>query len=191
MQPGAQRRVADAAARIDARPEQEAEMIGARRPVQPGDVGQRAQPDAAARLHQRQALDDEGAIEASQRRDIGDRGERDEIERQQQIGLQPLPPEAALAQRPVERDHRDEGHARRAERALPGHVVLPVGIDHDGVGQDFRRLMMIEHDHIHPEPPRLGERLETGRAAIGRDQQRRARAPPARGSPRCWGHSPR
>ena len=89
MRAGAQRRVADASARIDARPEQKAEMIGARRSVETGHIGQRAQADAAPRLHQRQALDDEGAVEAGQGRDIGHRRQRDEVQTKQQVGLQP------------------------------------------------------------------------------------------------------
>ncbi len=43
QQPGAERGVADAAAGIDARPEHEAEVIGRRRLVEAGGVGQRPQ----------------------------------------------------------------------------------------------------------------------------------------------------
>ncbi len=93
-QPCAERRVADASAGVDPRPEQKAEMIGPRRPVQPGDVGQRAQADAAARAHHLQTLDDKGAVEAGQRRDIGHRRQGDEVEAEEKVGLQPLPPEA-------------------------------------------------------------------------------------------------
>ncbi len=149
-------------------------MIGARRPVQPGDIGQGAQAYAPARLHQGEAFHDEGAVEAGQRRYVRHGGQSDDIEAEQQVRRRSFAPVAALAQRPVERHQRDKHHACRAKRALPRHVVLPVGVDDDRLGQDFGGLVMVEHDDVEPEFSRLDEGLETGRAAIDRHQKRRA-----------------
>ena len=55
-------------------------------------------------------------------------------------------------------------------------IVEPVRIDHDGVRQMLVGLVMVEHDHVHAEPARLGEWLDAGGAAIDGDQQRRAAA---------------
>ena len=73
--------VADPPAGVDPRPDQEAQVIGLRRPVGAGDVEQRREPGPAALAHHLQPLDDEGAVEAGQRHDVGDGGERDEVER--------------------------------------------------------------------------------------------------------------
>ena len=104
QQPRAERRVADPPARIDARPDHEAQMIGPRRTVGAGDVEQGRQPRPAALAHHLKPLDDEGPVEAGQRHDVGDRRERDEIERGDEIRRLPAAEEAALAQRAVERD---------------------------------------------------------------------------------------
>ena len=89
QQPHAEIGAADAAAGIDARAEQEAEMPGLRRAGQPRDVHQRGQAEMLAPPQRDQALGDEGAVEALERHHVGDRAERDQIEHRQQIGLRP------------------------------------------------------------------------------------------------------
>ena len=61
--------------------------------------------------------------------------------------------------------------------AEAGEVIGPVRI-HQRVdlGQFIAALMMIDHDHRHPEPAGFRQRLEAGGAAIHRHQQRRALA---------------
>ena len=58
-------------------------------------------------------------------------------------------------------------------REIVGPVRIHQRID---LGQFVAALMMIDHDHRHAEPPRFGQRLEAGGAAIHRHQQRRALA---------------
>ena len=86
QQPRAERGIADAAARIDARADEKAEMIGARRPVGARRVEQGGQARALALAHHGEAARDERAVEADERHDVGDRRQRDEIERGQEIG---------------------------------------------------------------------------------------------------------
>ena len=88
-QPRAERRVADPAARIDARPDQKTEMIGPWRTIRAGDVEQSGEPRPRAPTHHREPFGDEGAVETGQRRDVGDRRERHEVEAGEKIGLGP------------------------------------------------------------------------------------------------------
>ncbi len=88
---------ADAAAGIDARPEQKTEMPGFRRSGQPRHVHQADMPRTLAPAQRDQPLGDEGAVEADQRHHVGDGAERDIVEKRQQVGLRPLRgPKAAL-----------------------------------------------------------------------------------------------
>ncbi len=146
-----------------------------RRAVGAGHIEQRGKAGPPARAHQSEALDDKGAVEAGQLRHIGDRRQRDEIEPGQEIGLRPrFVPKSVLAQQPVHSDERHEDDARGAELAEAGEIILPVRIDDERIGQMFRRLMMIEHDRIEAEAPRLSERLMAHRAAIDGDEKFRA-----------------
>jgi hypothetical protein len=74
----------------------------------------------------------------------------------------------------LHRDERHENDARGTKISETGKIVLPVRIDDNRVGQNFRRLMMIEHDWVEVEPCRLGERRMAHRPAIHRDQKLRA-----------------
>ena len=80
---------ADAAAGVDARPEQEAEMKRLRRAGQPRHVHQRGEADVVAAAHRQQSLGDEGAVEALQRHHVGDGAERDDVEPAEQVRLRP------------------------------------------------------------------------------------------------------
>ncbi len=150
-------------------------MIGARRTVGARRVEQGREARTLALAHHGEAAQHEGAIEADERHDVGDRRQRDEIERGHEIGRRAAVKEARLAQRAIERDEAHVDDAGRAEIAEAGKIVLAVGID-DGerVGQVFRRLMVIEDDDVEAEPPRLGDRLVAHRAAIDGDDEARA-----------------
>ena len=96
----------------------------------------------------------------------------------QQIRLRHLAgPESAAAQFAIDRNQRHQHETDGCQMAETREVVGPVRI-HQGIdiGQFVAALMMIDHDHRHPEPPRVRERLKTGGAAIHRHQQRRALA---------------
>ena len=122
---------ADAAAGIDARAEQEAEVKRLRRAGQPRHIHQRGEPDVVAPSQRHQSLGDEGAVEALERHHIGDRAERDDDRAASRSGsgrasLQ----KPRAAQHAVDRDHRHEHQADRGEMAEPGQIVEPVRIDH-------------------------------------------------------------
>ena len=70
--------------------------------------------------HRDQALGDEGAVEADQRRHIRNRAERDVMQHAEQIGLGHLrAPEAALAQLAIDRNQRHQHEADGGEMAEP------------------------------------------------------------------------
>ncbi len=172
QQAHAERRVADAAAGVDARPDQKTEMIGARRAVGAGDVEQRGEARASALAHRLKAARDEGAIEADERHDVGDGRERDEIEPSEEVGRDPAGKEAAVAQSAVQRDKAHVDDAGGAEMSQTREIVLTVGIDNgERVRQLLRRLMMIEDDDIEAEPLGGGDRLMADRAAIDSDDK--------------------
>ena len=175
QEPDAQGRVADASARIDARADDKAQMVGPRRSVSAGDVEQRGEPGPAPLAHDREALYDKGAVEPDQRHDVGDGGERNEVERGDKVRRFASVPEARLAQRAIEGHQRHEDDARRAEIAEPGQIVLTVGIDERGCfRQRLRGLMVIEHDHLEAKLARDLERLAADRSAVDGHHERRA-----------------
>src|ERR1700722_10780566 len=167
QEPHAKACIADTPARVDAWADHKAQMIGSRRSVRAGGVEQSREPRAAALPHDREALDDKGAVEPDERHDIGDGGERDEVERRHEILAFAAGPEAGCPQRAVQRHERHEGHARRAEIAEPGKIVLAVGIDERRrLRQRLGGLMVIEHDHVEAELARDLKRLATDGAAV-------------------------
>ena len=150
-------------------------MVGSRRPVSAGDVEQSGEARTAALPHDREALDDKGAVEPDQRHDVGDGRERHEVEGSEQIRAFAAVPEACVAQSAIERDERHEDDARGAEIAEAGKVVLAVGIDERRrLRQHLRRLMVIEHDHVEAKLARDLERLAADGAAVDGHDQRRA-----------------
>ena len=80
QQPHAEIGAADAAAGIDARAEQKAEMPGFGRAGQPRHIHQADMPGALAPAQRDQTLGDEGAVEPDQRHHVGDGAERDVVE---------------------------------------------------------------------------------------------------------------
>ena len=150
-------------------------MIGPRRSVGPGDVEQGGEPRPAALAHDLQPLDDEGAVEAGQRHDVGDRRERHEIERGDEVRRLAPVPEAGFAQSPVQRDQRHEHHARGRQMAEAREIVRPVRVDErERLRQRLGSLVVVEHDHVEAEPRRRLERLVAHRPAVDGDDERRA-----------------
>ncbi len=163
----AEARVAYASAGVDARPDEKAQMLGPRRTVGARDVEQSRKPRTAPLAHDCEPLDDKGAVEADQRYDVGDGGQRHEIERGDQVRGRASVPEARLAQRAVQRHQPHVDDTGGAEITQSGKIVLPVGIDQrQRPRQRLRGLMMIKHDHVEAEPACELERLAAYRAAI-------------------------
>ena len=176
QEPHAEIGAADAAAGIDAGPQQKTEMPGFRRAGQPRHIHETDKSRLLAPAQHQQALGDEGAIEPDQRHHVGDGAERHVVEKRQQIGLGPrLGPKTPGAQFAIDRHHGHEHKPDRCEIAQSGEIVAPVRID------DCRRrrqrlvgLMMIDDDDVHAERICFAQRLDAGGAAIDGHQQRRA-----------------
>ena len=86
QQPAAERGIADAAAGIDARTDQEAEMEGVDRLADARAARQRGKAGILLPADRQQPLHDEGAVDAGERHDVADRRQRHEIEQAEQIG---------------------------------------------------------------------------------------------------------
>ncbi len=162
----------DAAAGINARAQQKAEMPRLGRPGEPRGIHQRGQAHLIAAAQRNQAFRDESAVKALERHHIGNGAERDQMQQRQQIGLRPRRrPEIAGAQRARERDQRDKYKTDRRQMAKAGQIVGAVRIDdRDRRRQFLVGLVMIDHDGVEAELLGLGERLQAGGAAIDRDQ---------------------
>ena len=78
-------RFANAATRIDARPEQKAEMIDIGRFIHPRHVRQYRKPDIFSLRHDLQALRHKRAVKACQRHHVAHGAERDTIEQRKEI----------------------------------------------------------------------------------------------------------
>ena len=116
QQPGAERRVADAATGVDARSQNEAERVGRRRRVQRGHVEQGAHAEVAPLAHDLQSLGHEGAIEANERDHVTDRRQRHDIQHVEEIGRRHLGTiKSARAQRSRRGDEQHERDACRAQ----------------------------------------------------------------------------
>ncbi len=168
--------IADAARRIDPRPQQEAQRIRIGLPLEARDIGQGREPGVLAPRHDLQPLRDIGAVQALERHHVADGGERHQLQPLQHVGLGArLAIEAQLAQAPVHRRDEDHGDAGGAEMALARDIVLPVGIDHrEGLRQRGRGLVVIHDDGGHAQLRRAGQRVMGHDAAVERDQKLRA-----------------
>jgi hypothetical protein len=111
----AEARIADAAARVDPRSHEIAQMPPLRGLAQSRDVEERGKSRAPAPAHHGEALAHEGAVEAVERHHVGHGGEGHEIEGFEEIGLGAPGEEPALAKRPVEGDEGEEHDARGAQ----------------------------------------------------------------------------
>ena len=141
----------------------------------PRDAGERGKAGILLLADRQQALHHEGAVDAVQRHDVADRGQRDQVEIAEQVGRRPAG--AAFAQFPGHLDQRQEGHAGGAKMALPGEIVLAVGIDDgNGVRQRAADLMMVEHDDVGAGRLRRVDRGRAVGAAVDGDDQRGAAA---------------
>src|SRR5262249_42739184 len=126
QQPRPQPGVADPAARIDTRPDDEAEMPGRPWPAKPCNVGKRREAAGAAMAQRDQALGNAGAMEPTEGHHVADRTDGDETEPLQEVRLGAagrVP--ARLAEGAVDGDQRQEGDANRGEMTEAGKIVLP------------------------------------------------------------------
>ncbi len=147
QKPRAEVGLADPAARVDARPEEVAEVIGGRRAVHPRHVGQCGKADPFAARHHLQPLPHQRPVDPDQRRDIGHRGQRDEIEKRHQVGAG----HALAPPLPVRLDQHQEHDRGGAEMAEFAAFILPVRVDHgEGGGQRLAAKMVVEDDDIRP-----------------------------------------
>ncbi len=118
-----------------------------------------------------QALDDVGAVQPFQGHDVADRRQRHDIQPGKQIERAGTRI-ARLAQEPQGRHEHEKDDAGRAEMPLPRKIVLPVRVYQRVTGRQLvGDLVMIDDDDVGVALPCGGERLETRRSAIDRDDQ--------------------
>ena len=169
-QAAAERGIADAAAGVDARADEEGEMEGVDRLADARDADQRPQPRILLPAYGEQPLDDEGAVDAGERDDVAHRRQRDEIEPAEQVGRRPA--RRRRAQGADSFHERQEDDAGGAEMALPGKIVLPVGIDdRDGRRQRTADLVVVEHDDVCASLIGRRDRRSAVGAAVDGDNQ--------------------
>ena len=89
QEPCAQAGLADAPAGVDPGPEEEAGMIGTRRLLHGGNVGQCPQSGIAAPCHHRQALRHQGPVDAGQGHHVAHRAKGHQVKPLHEIRLGP------------------------------------------------------------------------------------------------------
>ena len=166
-------RLADAAAGIDPRPDDETGVIGARRLVDGGDVGQRRDARVAAPGHHLQALGDESPVDAGERHHVAHRAERHQIEPLHEVGFGLRPVPAHAPEGAVEADNQQEGDAHRRHLAVRAGLVEAVGVDHgDGRRQARLGLVVVDDDDLEPGRRRRRQGRVRAGAAIHGDHHR-------------------
>ena len=157
---------AHAAARIDARTQQEAQVEGARGAVKARYIRQGHQAGALSAGHDGQALPHKGAVDANQRGHIGHGRKRHQIQHRHQVRLGP----SHGAQHATRLHQRQEHHACGAEVAQRSILVRAVGVhDGQGRGQGLAAQVVVKHDDVGACRSRQG--LMAQRAAIDADDQ--------------------
>ena len=149
-------------------------MIAVRPLVQAGHVAERGDPQVAPPSQHLEPLGDQGPVEASKRHHVADRTQRNQIEPLHEVRLRAgraVP--AGRAQRPVERDRQEEGHADRGQitelLGVGRHrgLVQAVRIDHGRRPGQLRRGRVVVHDNnVEPGLGRRRQGLEGGYAAV-------------------------
>ena len=96
QKPRAEGGIADAAARIDARPDEKSEMPAFRRPGETRDIEKSRQTGTAATAHDDEPLPHESPVKAHQRHHVSDSRQRHQVDASQQVGLRPVPKESRV-----------------------------------------------------------------------------------------------
>jgi hypothetical protein len=155
----------EAAGGVQARAEAEADRAGVDRArVDLGDVHQRPQARLPGRGELAEALADEAAVLAQQRDDVGDGGERHEVEvlvghaRVLAVGLQECLRELV----------RDGGGAEVRTWVLADPGVHDRGVRQIAVGAG---AVVVGDDHVHPGRAGARDLLDRGDRAVDGDQQ--------------------
>ena len=158
---------------VQPRPEPEADRrLVDRARVHARDVHQRPQPDLARAGQRAQPGADQPPVLAEQRDDVGDRGQRDQVE--VLVGeCRVLPRRGEQRARELE---RHAGGAQVGARVAVQPRVHERRVRQRAVGA---RAVMVGDDDVEPERPRRRDLLDRGHRAVDGDQQSR----PARGQP--------
>ena len=166
----AAQRVAEPADRVEARREDEADAAGGERlALEPRRANERAQPLIRGLLHHLEPEPREHAILSAQRRDVGDRRERDEIEHAVHRVL-------VAAQRARECERELERDAHRSEILVRVLAAVLLRIEHrETRRQRTARQVMIGDDDVDPRLARDFDGRERVRAAVAGDEHLRAR----------------
>ncbi len=166
---------ADAAAGIDARPDDESRMERAHqggRIAVAGDLHQGADAGVLALGHDLQALGGQCAVKAGQGRDVADGAQRRQVQPLHQVRTRVRLEQAPRLGFAVERGHDDEDDAGGGEITLGRGAARPVGIDH---GAGLRRILahqVVVDDHdLQPDFRRVVQCLVCHGTAVDSDDQ--------------------
>jgi hypothetical protein len=159
--------------RVEARREDEADAARGELPrVEPRRAHERAQAGVGRLGEELEAVAGEHAVLAAQRREVGDRRERDEVE---------LAPHQRVlfAQRLGDGERELERHAGRAEAAVGLGVVRPgrVRVEHGEARRHaaaVARQVVVADDHVDAGGAQVGHGAVRARAAVAREHHRRA-----------------
>jgi hypothetical protein len=167
-----QRHVLEAAGRVQARPQREAEVERRRAArLAPGHAEQRGHAGVhAPAAHALQALGHEDAVVGVELDDVGHRAERHQVEQMVELGLVLGVEHAAPAQLGAQgqqhvKHDADAGQVLARETA--GRLVRID--DHARGRQRVGRQMVVGDDDVDAAPVRLGHAVDAGDAVIDRD----------------------
>ena len=174
-QPGAESGLADPPPRIDAWTEDEAGVIGSRRLVDTGDVGQRPNSRIGPARHDFEALNDEGAIDPPQRHHVADGPQGHQVQPLPQIRFGATRVVTVSAQDTIDRHHHQKRHPHRRQVAASAGVVQAIGVDDGGCPRQpaFGRVVIADDD-VETGVGGSLESVESIDAAIDGDHHRNA-----------------
>ena len=176
QQPDADRGVVEPPRRVDARakPEPHVACADLTRQLSHRFQCQHAGPSAARQLAQAEV--DQHTIRPGERHHVGDGAERDQIELLAQVRLRSRGTEPALLAQPLpQREQEVKRDADRRKLAPGERAARLVRIQNrDRARQVLRGRVVIDHDHVEPEPRRRVDFSDRGHTAVGADHQPRA-----------------
>ena len=165
-------RVAEAPGGVDARADDEADLVRVHRPRDARRLDERAQAHRARAVEQDEPVVDEDSVLAEQRHDVRDGPHRDQFHETLEIHLRrrldAAPP--SLLEEPVADLERD-AHAREHPDVV--RAAAELGIDHRAGFRDAfgGRLVVVGDDDVDAEPRGLAHRLDGRRPAVHRDDE--------------------
>ena len=164
--------IAEAPRGVDARADDEADLVRVHRPRDARRLDERAQAHRVRPVEQDEPVVDEDAVLAEQRHDVRDRPDGDQFHETLEVHLRrrldAAPP--PLLEEPVAYLERD-AHAREHPDVV--RATAELGVDHRAGFRDAfgGRLVVVGDDDVDAEPRGLAHRLDGRRPAVHRDDE--------------------